>query len=265
MLERLGFPNPNTIKKGITLAATIGTGHLPDNGTYKFRVLSGPNGGASFSTREPEQGFALGKYEKEVSEAIDKILRPGDVFFDVGANVGWDTLIASKKVGQSGIVISFEPGESNLQLLRKNIANNKRRNVHIQPKGVGANTSQLLFAEYGYGLVNHVITPNTPAQPDAKITAIDIVSIDDFVAGEGIVPNLIKIDIEGHELDALKGAAHTLAEHRPIIICEVRNTNWGEIHDLVSGTGYDARFLGGGGRGLNTAGLDDVLLIPRAA
>lgn len=250
------------IKRSATRLAEIKSGQSPQDGIHTFKILRGANQGLWFSTMQPEQSFALGSYEPEVSHAIDSLVKPRSIFFDVGANVGWDTLIAANNGAR---VIAFEPGASNLPLLSDTIhRNGVDEQVKIEPIGIGEKTEVIQFAEYpNYGLVNHVITSENPAKPDAVISEINITSIDDYASAHNLIPNVIKIDIEGHEFAALKGAQKTFGTHKPSVICEVRPDNWEEIRTYMDSMGYDFRFLGGNGRGLATAGLDDALFTPR--
>jgi hypothetical protein len=136
----------------------------------------------------------------------------------------------------------------------------------VVDNGVGEKSEILRFASYNLcGLVSHVITDKTQAAPDAKIYEINVVSIDDFVLQGNRPPSLIKIDVEGFELSVLQGAQNTLARVRPLVICEVRKDAWTPLSSFMSSVGYEARDLGGNGRGFETFGLNDVLFSPKGS
>jgi FkbM family methyltransferase len=98
--------------------------------------------GASFFL-DPVSDFGIrllkmGEYEKAMSQAVDDILNPGDEFVDLGANEGYFTILAAKKVGPKGVVISIEPQERLWKVIVKNISNNELTNIRLLPYGIGA-------------------------------------------------------------------------------------------------------------------------------
>lgn len=249
-----------SVKRLITLTATLASGHLPEgDGTHTFRVLSGANNGLWFSTQSPEQSFALGTYEPAVTNLIEKLTTPVSVVYDVGGNTGWDTIDAAQKVTE-GHVYTFEPSQGNLPLLKRNIAANGFDNrVTVLEKAVGARSEILTFARYPKcELVNHVVTPENPAAFDALLYQMEIISLDDFVQLGNRLPDLIKIDIEGHEWPAIQGAQQVLDAAKPAVVCEVRTDTWAQIQPFMQRLGYHSRLLGGNGRGLKI-GVDDAL------
>jgi FkbM family methyltransferase len=257
------------LKRAIKLAsnclARVASGNRVDGetGARSLRILRGPNQGKIFYTRNPEQSYALG-YEPNVSRAIDSLLSLGEIMYDVGANEGWCSLIAASRTGYSGRIYAFEPDKSNLSVLKKNIETNQSQNIFVVNSGVGETSEILRFASYNLcGLVSHVITDEMQAASDASIYEIDVVSIDDFVLQGNHPPSLIKIDVEGLELKVLQGAQSTLVRVRPLVICEVRKDTWAPLSSFMSSVGYEARDLGGNGRGFDTFGLNDVLFSPQ--
>lgn len=248
------------VKRFITLGSTLASGHLPEaDGTHTFRVLSGANRGLWYRTRSPEQSFALGIYEPAVTNLMKDLTTPASTVYDIGGNTGWDTLAAAQKMGHDGQVYVFEPSAGNIPLLRSNIsANGFDANVTLVEKAVGARTETLTFAQYpNCELVNHLVTPDIPAASDAVLSQMSVVSLDDF-ANENRLPDLIKIDIEGHEWSAIQGAKAVLDAAKPVVICEVRSDSWAMIQPFMQRLGYSSRLLGGKGRGLER-GVDDAL------
>ena len=160
------------VKGGLLRVGTIASlkGDDPETGSHPYRVLHGPNRGLIFYTRNPEQSYAVG-YEPKVSQAIHQRLKDGDVFYDIGANEGWFTLLAGRKIGSFGEIYAFEPDDVNISVLERNVKSSRTENVQIVALGVGDVTTTLKFASYeNCGLVNHIVTPSALAAPDAIIT-----------------------------------------------------------------------------------------------
>jgi FkbM family methyltransferase len=136
----------------------------------------------------------------------DKIISKGDVIFECGSHHGCSTILLSRWVGESGKVIAFEPVPANFSILESNIALNKIENVISHMKGVGSSSGTLYFDK------------TTSAISSASLgIKIDIVPLDEF---EHLKPTLIKIDVEGFEVDVLRGAKKIL-ESRPKIELEI--------------------------------------------
>lgn len=147
-----------------------------------------------------------GLHEFEDMGFLLHLLRPHDTFFDVGANVGSYTLLASGVCKAKAV--SFEPALNTFQYLQKNIElNNLDYLVHLQNKGVGNDFSTLNFTQGG-DTTNHIILNNN----DANATTIELVPLDSFYPE--YQPSLIKIDVEGFETEVLNGASKILANKK---------------------------------------------------
>lgn len=183
-------------------------------------------------------GYALGTSEPLLQEALVQLLGPGDVFYDLGANVGFFTLLAARLVGPEGVVVAFEPDPRNAAALRSNIALNRLANVAVVQKGV-SDTSGVRTLVIAESTASHIADATTAEET----TAIDVVSLDDFVSeGAHRPPTAIKLDIEGEEAHALRGAERLIATHRPAIICELHGTET-EVRQLLTAADYRLRTL----------------------
>ncbi len=142
--------------------------------------------------------------------------------FDVGAHIGFISLFAALLVGKEGKVIAFEPDPRNCQVLRANSARNSLPQLQIVEAAVWSSSGPLEFGR----------ASKASSNMEGRITAISSnsddriqvsgVSIDDFVfRNGGTAPGILKIDVEGAELDVLKGAAEVVKSIRPVVICEV--------------------------------------------
>ena len=150
-------------------------------------------------------------WEPELTREFERVIKTGMTVLDVGANVGYHTLLASRLVGKNGHVLSFEPDPSNLALLEKNIQANRCANVQVFPFAVGAaeRTVELNLCSSTAGAHS---TAYVPEGGHDKIT-VRMVRLDDFLNPE-LQPNVVKMDIEGGEAQALEGMARILADSR---------------------------------------------------
>ena len=162
-----------------------------------------------------------GVWDKPVLDELKSRLQPGDVFIDIGANIGYFSLVASRLVGAGGRVYSFEPSPINVGRLARHLTVNSVENTSILSVGLGhedeevrlhfptrnnAGASTIRAIEAGASMQSHPIV---------------VRRLDSIVPEWQRSPKLIKIDIEGAELNALKGMEKLLREHRPTVLCEM--------------------------------------------
>lgn len=203
-------------------------------------IRHGPARGLRIDPAGAHPGYAFGTSEQPLQQALVEMLRPGDVFYDVGANVGFFTLLAARLVGPRGAVLAFEPNPRNAEVLRSNVALNGLANVKVFEQAVAETSGRRRFA-IAESTASHLADHAT----DEKTTVVDIVSLNDLDAVSGHrPPTVIKFDIEGAEVDALHGAAHVIARHRPAIICEVHGTET-EVRRFLQAAGYRLWMLEG--------------------
>ncbi len=168
--------------------------------------------------------FEHGHIEPDVTAALLQHLHEGDVFFDVGAHVGYFTLLASRLVGASGQVVSFEPTPSSRSLLQRNVGD--RTNVRVEPAAVWSEETKLTFNDYSwrFSALNSAFEPRSrpdEAVPSPHTYEVDAVTLDGFVSRSGIEPDFVKIDAESAELEVLRGMERILSGVRPIVSVEV--------------------------------------------
>ena len=173
-----------------------------------------------------------GTYEREQTRLFERHLRPGATVLDVGAHVGYYTLLSSVLVGDAGRVHSFEPNPVNADFLRRHVRINRLSNVHVEQAAVAEQAGTARF-DFGTG-------SGTGRLADAGALEVRTVRLDDYCAAHGLSPSAMKIDVEGAEMHVLTGALATLARHRPIIFL---STHGDEAHagsvGLLRGLGYD--------------------------
>jgi FkbM family methyltransferase len=155
------------------------------------------------------------QYEHHVTKVVRDILKPGGVFLDLGANLGYFTMLGASIVGESGKVIAFEPNPQNQQLIFESIAHNKFKNVHLFPLAASDRSSILRFTTVGSN--GGVVTENSSVQTFYMF--VQAVPLDKILSDEPRI-DLIKMDIEAHEPFALKGMENTIRRLKPHIITE---------------------------------------------
>ena len=209
---------------------------LPSRMTW-LQVQSGFARGLWMRLRIPEEaGFWRGEHEPGVQSAISAIVRPGDVVYDVGAHLGSLTLGAARLVGTSGRVVAFDGDPENIERLRENSLRN-RLGACVQPVHAAVWSRQsatgILFRR-GKELLSQGGVESDGQRPvlgNGEIISVPVTTLDDFVAGGGPVPRLIKIDVEGGEYEVLRGGTSLFALQRPLIIVEVHHQ---EAADKIS-------------------------------
>lgn len=163
------------------------------------------------------------------------LINDGDVVVDVGANLGEVALNAAKRVGSTGQVFVFEPFPSNFEKLRTNVGLNRFENLHLINKGLGAESGELgmFVADEANAGMNRMSADGSSESKNA--TVVEVVKLDDFILENGIDRiDLIKIDVEGFEMNVLRGSENTLKTFRPKLFLEV-------IDDYLRQQGSSAR------------------------
>jgi FkbM family methyltransferase len=184
-------------------------------------IAAGAAVSMKISAPDADPEFRRGTYELPIQKAISENLHPGGVFFDVGANIGFFSLVAARQVGAEGGVYSFEPVPSNVALIRRNAELNSLRTIRVFPEAVGATSgrAELLVARHIGGAV--LASAGRPPDAQGRIT-VDLVTLDDAMQKHGLrPPTLMKIDVEGAEFDVLRGASGILRAHKPKLIYEI--------------------------------------------
>jgi FkbM family methyltransferase len=168
-----------------------------------MRIRSGPLHGSKWIAGSAPHGSWLGTYEPHVQRLFCEHVHPGDVVFDIGANVGFFTLLASKLVGATGHVYSFEPLPRNLFYLEQHIRLNDATNVTVRSIAIASTTGT---ARFGDGE-----NASQARLSNAGEIQVQTASLDDLIASALVRrPDFIKMDIEGAESDALRGSAALL-------------------------------------------------------
>jgi len=170
-----------------------------------------------------EKSRWLGTYEPDLQAALGDFLKPGMTVYDVGANIGYVSLMMARHVGASGRVFAFEALPVNVERIQKNIDLNHLGNLSVVSAAVTDKPGPLTFfvhASVGMGKAAGS-AGRSDDQYKERITVPGL-SLDDFVYGQGNPPPAaVKMDIEGGEVLALPGMRRILNEHHPILFLEL--------------------------------------------
>lgn len=175
--------------------------------------------------RDPiQRQIYYGLYDPEETRFLLSLLKPGDVFVDVGANVGYYSLLAADTVGPSGAVHAFEPIPQNLATLKANVSRNGLSNVVANQVAVTDGTSENITLYLRDGVSNSGWASIAKSTKYKNIPFhVHTTTIDHYLKIHGVSRvSLMKLDIEGAEPQALRGATELLCqEDAPDIICEI--------------------------------------------
>lgn len=174
---------------------------LAKEGLTKLSILSDLN--LFVSNKDSGLGLMLrskGEFEPVQSKLFTRAIKKGDVIFDIGANIGYYTVLASKLVDLKGKVYAFEPDPDNLKLLEKNILLNKCSNVVVVPMAVSERAGTLTFKK-------DLSNPGESKISEKGNVKVKATTLDKFITSRRIKKiDLIKVDVEGAEINVLKGA-----------------------------------------------------------
>jgi FkbM family methyltransferase len=163
--------------------------------------------------------YVADEYEPFTVEIFERSIRPGATVLDIGAGVGYFTLIAGERVGKTGKVYAFEPVPETFELLAQNVQVNRLETVTPVRKAVGESDGQtaLFVAE----LPEQSGLYQVPSDRLNRVTVADCVSIDDFLSAENV--DVVKIDTEGFEPQVLRGMTRTLLNSpgSPVLFVEL--------------------------------------------
>ena len=238
-------------------------GRLPDKGTWfgkllrlplrllpresRVRIVKGPAKGFRWIVGASTHGYWLGSYEMEKARLFARSIPPDGVVYDIGAHVGYYSLIAARAVGPGGSVVAFEPDARNLRFLKAHVSTNNLDHIEVVGAAVGVSTRS--GASFLVG--DH---PATGRLDDLGTQPVEVVSLDDFVTGRDRGPDILKIDIEGGEVEALRGARSLLTRYHPLIFLA---THGSDAERLSLETLTDA------GYGVEKLDVDEYLARPR--
>lgn len=192
-------------------------------------VLSGRGQGLRLRVGSSTLVRVVSTLEAEVEEAFLSAIKPGATVYDIGANVGWFSLLAAREVGPEGRVIAFEPSVTNASILQSNANTNGFGNVAIVPAAV--------CERDGWGRFSATASL-VGALAENGDECVPLLALDSWIAEMGeTLPDVVKIDVEGAEARVLRGMAATLRKARPVLVIELHDTA-DDVANLLDEAGY---------------------------
>jgi FkbM family methyltransferase len=206
--------------------------------TQDVRILGGAAAGMRINLHGSALAFAMGNAEPPLQDAMRRLVRPGASFWDIGANVGFFTLLACRLVGPSGSVQAFEPVPANAAAIRHNLTINSLTRATVSEVALAAAPGDGTLLVSGYSAFSRLASTSVPADVKARLE-VRLESVDHLVFDVGLpAPDVVKIDVEGAELQVLEGMRMTIERLSPTIICEVHDCN-AELARFMRQIGYD--------------------------
>jgi FkbM family methyltransferase len=205
-------------------------------GASDVRVVEYAGVKVAIDRTEPAIGRIIerGDYEPHMLAFFQRVLRPAMTVIDVGANIGLFSLLAAKLVGEKGRVYSIEPRGENARLLLYSASINNFTNIHLLPTAVGEENGYSLYRTH-VGSNGSLLTKpdagfNVPSILHPTCQVVPLARLDDLVRAP---VDLLKLDIEGAEAMALRGASELIRSHRPLITSEASAEMLGRVSGIT--------------------------------
>lgn len=202
-------------------------------------IIQGRLKGKKWVVGAGEHGYWLGSYELNKRLAFEREIPPGAVVYDIGANVGYFSLLATVLVGLEGRVYAFEPLPRNIEFLHKHIRLNKLNNVEVIEAAVSDHEGEASFDLGASSAMGHLAE-------SGEIT-VQMVSLDQLLLANKLQPpDYMKVDVEGAEFDVLNGARGLLEKYHPTLFLDThqRESHFPTIA-LLEQLGYEFTILDG--------------------
>jgi FkbM family methyltransferase len=213
-------------------------------------ILQGPLKGKRWIAGASNHGCWLGSYEAPKQMLIARMVRPGMTCWDIGANVGFYTLLFAELTGNSGNVFAFEPFPGNVGLLRRHVEINKFSTVKVFPVALADFDGTVGFDPGPNSCMGHLAVDGRLTVPCSRLDTL-------LEAREIQPPDLIKIDVEGAEARVLRGAMQALGKRPVVFLATHGKSVHNECVNLLRGCGYSVQSLDG--RALETT--DEIVAI----
>lgn len=192
-----------------------------------------------------------GTYEVQMVTALASRVKPGWICFDIGAHIGYYSLLMSKLSGLQGQVHAFEPFPYTVDYLHRHLERNNLTSIHVHPIAIAdANGSATIQGISSVGknvlaFLKGVRVLSSSTGESAVPQTVDQRRIDDLVEQQLVpTPHVIKVDVEGAELPVLLGARRTLQRAKPVVVVELHTAaNAVECVAFLQGVGYQVRLL----------------------
>ena len=239
---------PDSLKRGIYRIGPLADlvrgilNRAAPTGLTEVTIAAG--GAAGMKMRldlQAEKDYWLGTYETDLQTSIADLIQPRWVAYDVGANIGFVSLLFAQRLGPSGRIFAFEALPDNLERLREHVEiNSLGSNVQVIAGAVTDTSTPVRFLVGPSGAMGKA--EGSAGRTDGHRESMEVpgICLDDFVYRDGNPqPQVIKMDIEGGEVLALKGMMRLLAEVRPLILLELHGPEAARVAwEVLGEAGY---------------------------
>ncbi len=212
-----------------------------------MRFLSGPRQGMEMKMKLPEENeFYLETHDPQITRFLCHRLRPGGVFVDMGAHIGYYTLLVSRLVGPQGKVFAIEPSPSTAARLSEHLIHNGCRNTYLLELAMADRNGNREFLEFGASTLSGLMPPpNQAPLPREGLTPqrslnVECRTLDSLVEDSTVSsPDFVKIDVEGLEISALQGMERILDQNKSELLIEMHHPQAAaEVPRLLARKGY---------------------------
>jgi FkbM family methyltransferase len=222
--------------KSDALRKALDTASLPLR-KRDMMIVQGVGRGLRFNAGGANLGYVLGTSEPDLQDAFRRTIQPGMTVYDLGASVGFHSVLAARLVGESGFVYSFEPMSENVAQIEHNMRLNGTRHFAVQPVALWDSEGTAEFnvsKARTHGTLASIGTPSN----HSGVRTVKLARLDGLVEREQLrPPDVMKIDIEGAETAALRGAQATIDRHQPLLYIDIHGTN-ADVADFLDARGY---------------------------
>ena len=221
---------PNSLKQAIYRSGPLaryirrGLNRAAPTGLAEVKVAAGDLAGFTLQLdMQTEKDYWLGTYEPALQSALHTLIPSGAVVYDVGANIGYVSLLLAKAAGEKGRIYAFEALPANVERLRRNMELNAvGARVQVVARAVTQAAGPVRFLVHASGGMGKAAGSAGRDEPYSGEVIVDGISLDEFVySSPNPPPQVVKMDIEGGEVMALPGMRRVLAEARPLMLMEL--------------------------------------------
>jgi len=227
-----------------------GLNRAAPHGLSEVKIAAGDLKGFSLQLdMQVDKDYWLGTYEPDLQSALRVLVPAGAVAYDVGANIGYVSLLLAKAVGGAGRVFAFEALPANVAQLRRNVElNAMQARITVVPRAVTGGAGRVRFLVHASGGMGKAAGSAGRADDYQGEIEVECLSLDEFVYGQGNPPpQVVKMDIEGGEVLALPGMSRLLADAHPLMLMELHGPESSRAAwQALTAAGYEIRWMQAG-------------------